>query len=124
MVDGDQVDVLPMLPSLSIDETEAFYRDRLGFDETVHRDETYLILRRGFLGAKIEIHFWKTDDRTLCENSGIYIRGGGIDRLHAEFTERGAEKLSPLLLRPWNMEEFYVWDPHGNILKFGRIPKA
>lgn len=113
-----------MLPSLAIDETEVFYRDRLGFDETVYRDETYLILRRDFLGGRIEIHFWKTDDRHLCENSGVYIRGGGIDLLHAEFTERGAEKLSPLLLRPWNMEEFYVWDPHGNILKFGRIPKA
>ena len=33
---------------------------------------------------------------------------------------RGVPKLSPMTVRPWGMEEFYVWDPHGNILKFGR----
>jgi len=22
-------------------------------------------------------------------------------------------------VRPWNMKEFYIHDPHGNLLKFG-----
>jgi hypothetical protein len=26
-------------------------------------------------------------------------------------------------VRPWNMEEFYIHDPHGNLLRFGRIPQ-
>lgn len=118
--DDDFVEVLPILPSLSISETRDFYRDRLGFDDVVYEDKEYLIVRRLFLGRRMELHFWLTDDRKLCEVSAVYIRGGGIDGLHAEFTERGAPKLSPMTVRPWSMEEFYVWDPHGNLLKFGR----
>lgn len=124
LTEDDRVEVLPMLPSLSIAESRDFYRDRLGFDEIVHEDGDYLIIRRAFVGHRMEIHFWRTDDRTLCEVSGIYIRGGGIDALHAEFIERGVPKLSPMAVRPWGMEEFYVWDPHGNILKFGRNAPA
>ncbi|MBX9458371.1 MAG: VOC family protein [Rhizobium sp.] len=120
LTEDDVVEVLPILPSLSIAETRDFYRDRLGFDEIVHEDKEYLIIRRLFVGRRMELHFWRTDDRKICEVSAVYIRGGGIDALHAELTERGAEKLSPMTARPWGMEEFYVWDPHGNLLKFGR----
>ena len=122
--DDDFVEVLPILPSLSIAETRDFYRDRLGFDEIVHESADYLIVRREFLGRRMELHFWLTDDRKICEMSGVYVRGGGIDALHAEFTQRQVPKLSPMEMRPWNMEEFYVWDPHGNLLKFGRIPQV
>jgi len=31
-------------------------------------------------------------------------------------------RLSALELRPWNMEEFFIHDPHGNLLRFARIP--
>lgn len=124
LTEDDRVEVLPMLPSLSIAESRDFYRDRLGFDEIVYEGPDYLILRRDFVGHPMEIHFWFTDDRKLCETSGVYIRGGGIDALHAEFGRRGVEKLSPMSVRPWGMEEFYVWDPHGNILKFGRNAPA
>jgi hypothetical protein len=120
LTDGDAVEVLPVLPSLSIVETRDFYRDRLGFHEVVYEGEDYLIMRRQFLGRPLELHFWLTDDRKLCEASGAYIRGGGIDVLHAEFSERETPKLSPMEVRPWGMEEFYVWDTHGNLLKFGR----
>lgn len=124
LTEDDRVEVLPMLPSLSIAESRDFYRDKLGFDEIVHETGDYLIIRRDFAGHRMEIHFWLTDDRKLCEASGVYIRGGGIDALHAEFARRGVEKLSPMNVRPWGMEEFYVWDPHGNILKFGRNAPA
>lgn len=119
----DEVEVLPVLPSLSIAETRDFYRDRLGFDEIVLEDEDYLILRRAFLGRRMELHFRLTDDRRLSEASAVYLRGGGIDALHAEFLARGAPDLSPMTVRPWNMEEFHIRDPHGNLLRFGRIPQ-
>lgn len=124
LTDDARVEVLPMLPSLSIAESRDFYRDSLGFDEIVYEDGDYLIMRRSFVGHRMEIHFWRTDDRTLCEASGVYIRGGGIDVLYDEFRQRDLPKLSPLSVRPWGMEEFYVWDPHGNILKFGRNAPA
>ncbi len=116
--DGDRIEVLPVLPSLNIGETLAFYRDKLGFDVIVHQAEGYLILRRGGM----ELHFWLTDDRSLCERTSIYLRGGGIGDLHREFSTKGIERLSDMTVRPWNMEEFYIHDPHGNLLRFGRIP--
>jgi catechol 2,3-dioxygenase-like lactoylglutathione lyase family enzyme len=123
ITEDDRVEVLPILPSLDIAETRDFYRDFLGFETIVYEDKDYLIISRMFAGHKMELHFWfAAGDRDLCEKSAIYIRGGGIDALHAEFTERKLPKLSPMTVRPWNMEEFYVWDPHGNLLKFGRIP--
>ncbi len=123
IAEDDRVEILPILPSLNIGETLAFYRDYLGFDDVGYESADYLIVSRLFAGHKMELHFWLADDRTLCEKSAIYIRGGGIDALHAEFTARKLPKLTPMTVRPWNMEEFYVFDPHGNLLKFGRIPQ-
>lgn len=77
--------------------------------------DDYLIVRRG----EIEIHFWKSDDRKLPELTSCYIRGGEVPALHAEFSARGVERPSPFTVRPWNMKEFYVHDPHGNLLRFG-----
>lgn len=114
----DALDVLPVLPSLNISETRDFYGAKLGLEEVVYEDPSYLILRR----PGIELHFWLTDNRTLCENTSVYIRGGSIDQLHSEFSRRGAERLSEMAVRAWDMEEFYVHDPHGNLLRFGRAP--
>lgn len=122
--EDDRVEVLPILPSLDIAETRDFYRDYLGFDTVGYEATDYLIISRMFAGHRMELHFWLADDRALCEKSAIYIRGGGIDALHAEFAARNLPKLTPMTVRPWNMEEFYVFDPHGNLLKFGRIPQA
>jgi catechol 2,3-dioxygenase-like lactoylglutathione lyase family enzyme len=65
--DPDRIEVLPVLPSLDIAETLAFYRDQLGFAKIVHQTPDYLILRRG----EMELHFWLTDDR---EPAGKDIR--------------------------------------------------
>ena len=39
--------------------------------------------------------------------------------LFEEFERREVPGLSPFLVRPWKMKEFYIHDPHGNLLKFG-----
>ncbi|WP_137154826.1 VOC family protein [Rhizobium sp. FKL33] len=119
--DADAIEVLPVLPSLSIAESRDFYREKLGFNEIVYEAYDYLIVRRVFAGRRMELHFWLTDDPRLPENSSVYLRGGGIDRLHAEFSTRALPDLSPLEIRPWGMQEFYVRDPHGNLLRFGRV---
>ncbi|WP_454850581.1 bleomycin resistance protein [Rhizobium binxianense] len=116
----DRIEVLPVLPSLDIAETLSFYRDQLGFKTIVHQAPAYLILRRDGM----ELHFWLTDEARLCENSSIYLRGGGIDALHAEFRAAGVKRMTDIELRPWNMVEFYIHDPHGNLLRFGRVPQG
>lgn len=117
--DPDRIEVLPVLPSLDLAETLSFYRDQLGFAKIVHQTPDYLILRRG----EMELHFWLTDDRALPENTSVYLRGGGIAALHAEYRTKGVPRLTDMEVRPWNMEEFYIHDPHGNLLRFGRIPQ-
>ena len=117
--DPDRIEVLPVLPSLDIADTLDFYGKLLGFDETVYQTDDYLIVRR----PGMELHFRLTDDRTLCERTSVYLRGGGIGDLYREFAERNVPNLSEMAVRAWNMEEFYIHDPHGNLLRFGRIPQ-
>lgn len=114
----DPARTIPVLPSPDIAETRAFYRDRLGFVIGLEMD-SYLIVRRN----EMEIHFWKSDDQKLPEVSSCYIRGGEVPALHAEFSKRGVEKLTEFTVRPWNMKEFYIHDPHGNLLRFGCAPE-
>ncbi|AWC23577.1 Bleomycin-binding protein [Aminobacter sp. MSH1] len=110
---------IPVLPSPDMRESRDFYRDRLGFEVIGPEMNDYLIVRRG----EIEIHFWRSDDRKLPEVSSCYIRGGEVPALHAEFLARGVQKLSDFAVRPWNMKEFYIHDPHGNLLRFGCAPE-
>lgn len=110
---------IPILPSPDIKESRDFYRDRLGFSVIGPEMDAYLIVRRG----EIEIHFWLSEDRELPKVSSCYVRGGEVPALHEEFSRRGVERLSPFAVRPWNMKEFYIHDPHGNLLRFGCAPE-
>lgn len=105
---------IPILRSPDLDQTSAFY-SALGF--TSERVGAYLILRR----PGIELHYCPPDftDGRPTESS-CYIRGGGVDALHAEWSETGVSDLTPIYHRPWGMYEFYLSDPHGCLLKFGR----
>lgn len=115
MTDG-QAHSIPILASLDISETRHFFVWHLGFSSD-YADDNYLVVKRD----KIEIHFWRTDDRRLSENASCYIRGGQVPALFEEFKQRRVPRLSPFEVRPWNMKEFYIHDPHGNLLKFGCV---
>tara|TARA_R110000868_G_scaffold61059_4_gene185713 strand:+ start:9493 stop:9837 length:345 start_codon:yes stop_codon:yes gene_type:complete len=108
---------IPVLPSLAIAETGSFYMAKLGF-QRIYGEDDYLIVRRG----EMELHFWRTDDPSLPENTSCYIRGGEIETLYAEYSAAGVPGLSAFEVRSWNMKEFYIHDPHGNLLRFGMAP--
>lgn len=113
----DPARCIPILASLDIGESEAFYTAQLGFRAQSFGD--YLIVRRD----DMEIHFWLAPDRIHPENTSCYIRGGQVPALYEEYAGRGVDGLSSFEVRPWNMKEFYVHDPHGNLLKFGCAPE-
>ena len=115
----DPARCIPVLASLDIEESRRFYVEQLGFSEVVYVDARYLIVRRG----EMELHFWLAPDRIHPENTSCYIRGGEVPALFAEYQERGVTGLSPFLVRPWTMQEFYIRDPHGNLLRFGCAPE-
>ena len=104
---------IPILASLDLDETHRFYVEQLGF--AAERFGDYLIVRRD----EMEIHFWLTDDPIHSENTSCYIRGGQVPLLYGEFAARDVLRLSEFVVQDWGMKEFYVHDPHGNLLRFG-----
>jgi hypothetical protein len=116
-VTDDKAVTIPVLASLDIAESAAFYGTQLGFRTDVLGD--YMIARRDAM----EIHFWLAKDRIHPEHTSCYIRGGQIVALYAEYKARNVPRLSDFAVRPWNMKEFYIHDPHGNLLRFGAAPQ-
>jgi len=114
----DHALAIPVLASLDIAESAAFYVGQLGFSE-VYRDDNYLIVRREFM----ELHFWHTTNTAFPENTSCYIRGGQVSSLFKEFSGNDVPGLSSFDVRPWHMKEFYIRDPHGNLLRFGMAPE-
>jgi catechol 2,3-dioxygenase-like lactoylglutathione lyase family enzyme len=108
----DAAIAIPVLPSLDLVRTREFYETQLGF--TGKRSGDYLMLRR----QSMEIHFWLTDDSRLPKTSYCFIRGGQVEALYEEYRRRRALHLSPFRVWPWNMKEFFLHDPHGNLLRF------
>jgi catechol 2,3-dioxygenase-like lactoylglutathione lyase family enzyme len=109
---------IPVFRSADLEQTSQFYAQQLGFEpERVAPD--YLIVRRG----AIELHFCPPD-YALSEGQDTqercYIRGTDIDALHDEFAQRGVVGFKPFVQTPWDMFEFYVSDPSGILLIFGR----
>lgn len=116
----DPARAIPVLASLDLEQTKNFYETKLGFAAELYGD--YMIARRD----DMEIHFWLADDRIHPENTSCYIRGGQVPALYEEFSKKrigenpiDGERISDFQVRPWGMKEFYVWDCHGNLLKFG-----
>ncbi|WP_138469295.1 VOC family protein [Poseidonocella sp. HB161398] len=111
---------IPILRSPDLAATARFYEDQLGFAAEPAGPD-YLILRRD----GIELHFCPPDfsDGRPTE-SCCYIRGAGIDALHDEWQAKGVPGFRPFQRRPWDMYEFYLSDPQGCLLKFGRSATA
>ena len=51
-----------------------------------------------------------------------YIEVDGVDALHAELAERGADPIMPLRDEPWGMREFGVRTVDGHRIRFGARP--
>jgi catechol 2,3-dioxygenase-like lactoylglutathione lyase family enzyme len=114
----DHARCFPILASLDIAETLAFYGDQLGFRGETWGDDA--LLRRDAM----EIHVGLARDRIHPEHTSCSIRGGQVPALHAEFAARDVPGLSPFEVKPWGMKEFHLIDPHGNLLRFGCAPQA
>jgi uncharacterized glyoxalase superfamily protein PhnB len=112
----------PLFAAADVGKAAAWYRDKLGFAATkLYSDHGYAIVERD----DIEIHFWTCDDRSVAEHTSAYFRVEDIDAVHGEM-RRAAEggRISPVTDQAWGMREFYVWDPDGNLLKFGVPARA
>ena len=106
----------PLFPSADIPASMAFYSGRLGFREVATYDGYGIVERDG-----VEIHFWPCQERHIAENTSAYFRSADVDALHADMSRTaGDARMTAPESRDWGMREFYVWDPDGNLLRFGQ----
>lgn len=105
----------PTFPAADPSVSAAWYRDRLGFAVKFEADGYAGLGRDG-----VEIHLWRCADKAIAEATSAYVRTDDIDALHAELSGAAeGGRISPVADRDWGMREFYVWDPDGNLLRFG-----
>jgi catechol 2,3-dioxygenase-like lactoylglutathione lyase family enzyme len=110
----------------SVDQTIAFYRDKLGF-ETWHqqperepffaivgRDAAMLFVKSG--EAK-PVPNWKRDPEMKWD---AYVGVKDPDALAAEFVDRGVAFSAPLEDTQDGLRGFEITDPDGYVLFFGR----
>ena len=105
---------IPLFASLDMDESAAFYRDKLGFEVRAQYGDDYLIMSRD----EVILNFWPCKLRRIAENTSAYFNVENIDALYADLKPRGARMTEPETF-DYGMREFHVWDCHGNLLRFG-----
>ncbi len=103
---------IPTLPALNLDESVAFYH-QMGF-RLRSRNDQYAIVSRD----EVQVHLFAAHSR--AENSGCYVHTPDVQALHAEFVAAGVDRLGDIEEKPWKMIEFEVFDPTGNVLRFGQ----
>ena len=105
---------IPVLASLDI-AASLDYFNKLGFETPDFGDHGYGIAIR----EHIELHFWLCPDKHVAENISCYVRVNDIDALRADFSKRIT--VAGVVQTPWGMDELYVHDPSGSLVKFGQV---
>lgn len=105
---------IPVLASLDIATSLDFF-SRLGFETHNFGDHNYAIAVR----EHIKIHFWLCTDKRVAENTSCYVRVNDIHALHADLAKRFP--VGAVVGTPWGMDELYVYDPSGSLVKFGQM---
>jgi catechol 2,3-dioxygenase-like lactoylglutathione lyase family enzyme len=110
---------IPVLASLDLPRTLAFYQSTLGFEVHHFEQAGYGIAQRD----GTELHFWNCAERHIAENTSCYLRVADIHAVHAELSQR-IPTLGDVVHTNWGMDELYVVDPDGNLIKFGQERKT
>lgn len=109
------VSATPVLASLDIARSVAFYGDQLGFTSLYAEQGVYGVVMRG----AVSLHFWACGERHIAENTSCRVRVDGIDALYADCVARAiVHPNAPLADKPWGSREFAIVDPDGNLVTF------
>jgi catechol 2,3-dioxygenase-like lactoylglutathione lyase family enzyme len=110
---------VPTLPSRDLAASATFYA-RLGFAEQ-HRDENWLIMRRGDLIVEFFPHP-RLDPAASDHQANLRV--DDLDALHAAFASAGAHlgatgipRLTPIERQPWGARAAFLIDLDGTMLR-------
>lgn len=107
---------IPVLPSLDLDETVAFYK-KLGFKLWSRHEDDYAVLAR----ESCELHFFLMGNLDpVASFFGCYWRVEDAEALYLEFVAARIPNVHPMEDKPWGMKEFALIDPHGNLIRIGQ----
>jgi len=105
----------PVLASLDIKRSVAFFWSKLGFTKIHAEQGAYGIVSSG----TVSIHFWACADRRIAEATGCRVGVRGIEPLYADCVKGGiVHPNAPLSTAPWGNREFAILDPDGNLVTF------
>ncbi|WP_340608175.1 bleomycin resistance protein [Xenorhabdus bharatensis] len=108
-------EAVPVLAALDMNEMIQFYTERLGFTCDSQFGDQYGIVSRG----NTELHFWSCDDKYIAENTSCYIYVENIQEVFDELKDQ--VEISDIKETSWGGLEMYLFDPSGNLLKFGQV---
>jgi uncharacterized glyoxalase superfamily protein PhnB len=99
----------------------AYYIDKLGFD----RDFTapgWEFLSFG----EFKVMLGECADEMTAEATGnhswfAHALLENVDEVYQEFTDRGANILSPIANKPWGIRDFTIVTPDGHRIVFGQL---
>ncbi len=103
----------PILPSINIGATEMFYKSKLNFKAS--RQGEGLVV----FDNDIEIHFYKTADKYLCEHTAVFIFVNNIQDMYTRLSAQ--DVILPegqLKYNHWGSKEFIVIDNNGIRLRY------
>ncbi|MBS1929316.1 MAG: hypothetical protein IT254_12325 [Chitinophagaceae bacterium] len=108
--------IVPLLPALSLKDTEIFYRNKLRYQTTNFGH--YLVVQK----ESVEFHFFLWDDPLNFIPGSLLIFEDNVEDLYTRFSTydvvypRGVIKKNI-----WGKNEFQVKDNNGNIIRFSGI---
>ncbi len=119
--------ISPFFIVSNVDQTIAFYRDKLGFEtrfQEPDRDPFFAIIGRG--GAQLFVKSEKATSpvpnatRHPSMRWDAYVYAPDPDALAAEFLDLGATFSVPLMDTHDGLRGFEIRDPDGYVIFFGR----
>ena len=119
--------ISPFFIVSNVDQTIAFYRDRLGFEtrfQQPDRNPFFAIIGRDgvqlFVKSDKDVSPLPNSKRHRYMRWDAYIDAPDPDALAAEFAEHGAAFSAPLEDTHDGLRGFEICDPDGYVLFFGR----
>lgn len=111
--------IVPTLPVKNIQETHAFYKEKLGF--TIHWtwEENFSSV---FAQDAFEVFLSKSD--SSISPITCYIRVDDADSFYSKFKESGVKIIEEIGSRPWGTREFVIEELNGHRFRFGHGEKG
>ena len=107
------VAAIPKLASLDIERSLTFF-EALGFERRGAYPDYGIAVR-----DSVQLHFWLCQDARIPKETACRITVDGIEELFATYSELGViHPNGSLALKPWDVLEFSILDPDGNLITF------